>query len=264
MSKARDIASAAPAPAGVTSTELGYVDGVTSAIQTQINSKIGQSTAINPTIVDAKGDIITATADNTPARLAVGTNGQVLKADSSAATGLAWGSAAVNASYSLLNTGGTALTGASTITVSGISGMNSIMVLVNGVTCTGASETINFILNGDNGSNYTCLGSVMTYATAYAAANLARIGSFDGAAYYVMRTSTSTTSDGDAAITITGANNSGIKIISGIGAAEARTGNGAKTYISQGYYKGTSTISSVAIKASTNFTGGTIYVYGAA
>ena len=38
MSKARDIASAAPAPAGVTTTELGYVDGVTSAIQTQINT----------------------------------------------------------------------------------------------------------------------------------------------------------------------------------------------------------------------------------
>jgi hypothetical protein len=39
MSKARDIASAAPAPAGVSTTELGYVDGVTSAIQTQINQK---------------------------------------------------------------------------------------------------------------------------------------------------------------------------------------------------------------------------------
>jgi hypothetical protein len=39
MTKARDIASAAPAPAGVTSTELGYVDGVTSAIQTQLNAK---------------------------------------------------------------------------------------------------------------------------------------------------------------------------------------------------------------------------------
>jgi hypothetical protein len=39
MSKARDLASGAPAPAGVTSTELGYVDGVTSAIQTQIGTK---------------------------------------------------------------------------------------------------------------------------------------------------------------------------------------------------------------------------------
>jgi hypothetical protein len=39
MSKARDLASAAPAPEGVTSTELGYVDGVTSAIQTQVDAK---------------------------------------------------------------------------------------------------------------------------------------------------------------------------------------------------------------------------------
>jgi hypothetical protein len=39
MTKARDIASASLAPAGVTSTELGYIDGVTSAIQTQLNQK---------------------------------------------------------------------------------------------------------------------------------------------------------------------------------------------------------------------------------
>ena len=47
--------------------------------------------AIQSTIVDAKGDLIVATAADTPARLAVGTNGQVLKADSTTATGLAWG-----------------------------------------------------------------------------------------------------------------------------------------------------------------------------
>ena len=46
--------------------------------------------AIQNTIVDAKGDLIGATAADTPARLAVGTNGQVLTADSTAATGLAW------------------------------------------------------------------------------------------------------------------------------------------------------------------------------
>lgn len=42
------------------------------------------------TIFDAKGDILTATADNTPARLAVGANGKHLTANSGEATGLEW------------------------------------------------------------------------------------------------------------------------------------------------------------------------------
>ena len=42
------------------------------------------------TILDAKGDLISATAADTPARLAVGTNGQVLTADSAETTGLKW------------------------------------------------------------------------------------------------------------------------------------------------------------------------------
>jgi hypothetical protein len=46
--------------------------------------------AIQNTIVDAKGDLIAATAADTPARLAVGTNGHVLTADSTAATGIKW------------------------------------------------------------------------------------------------------------------------------------------------------------------------------
>jgi hypothetical protein len=49
------------------------------------------SNAIQNAIVDAKGDLIAATAADTPARLAVGTNGQVLTADSTAATGLKYG-----------------------------------------------------------------------------------------------------------------------------------------------------------------------------
>lgn len=41
-------------------------------------------------IVDAKGDIITATADNTPVRKAVGSNGQIIVADSTQSDGLIW------------------------------------------------------------------------------------------------------------------------------------------------------------------------------
>ena len=46
---------------------------------------------IQPTIFDAKADLLTATANDTPARLAVGTNGLVLEAASGETTGLKWG-----------------------------------------------------------------------------------------------------------------------------------------------------------------------------
>ena len=60
------------------------------------------SNAIQNAIVDAKGDLIGATAADTPARLAVGTNGQILTADSTAATGLAWATPSAAASVNLL------------------------------------------------------------------------------------------------------------------------------------------------------------------
>jgi hypothetical protein len=44
-------------------------------------------------IVDAKGDLIAATAADTPARLAVGGNNTFLRANSSASTGLEWAGA---------------------------------------------------------------------------------------------------------------------------------------------------------------------------
>jgi hypothetical protein len=47
--------------------------------------------AIQNAIVDAKGDLIAASAADTPARLAVGTNGLVLEAASGETTGLKWG-----------------------------------------------------------------------------------------------------------------------------------------------------------------------------
>jgi len=53
---------------------------------------------IQPTIFDAKADILTATAADTPARLAVGANDTVLTADSSTSTGLKWAAPAGGAS----------------------------------------------------------------------------------------------------------------------------------------------------------------------
>ena len=53
MTKARDLASGNPAPSTVSTTELGYVDGVTSAIQTQINNKLDTSTASSTYLTSA-------------------------------------------------------------------------------------------------------------------------------------------------------------------------------------------------------------------
>jgi hypothetical protein len=74
--------------------------------------------AIDPLVIlDAKGDLITATAADTPARLAVGTNGQTLVADSSTSTGLKWATAASGGGMTLIAT--TSLSGVKT-TVSSI------------------------------------------------------------------------------------------------------------------------------------------------
>ena len=63
MTKARDLANAGTALTTVSATELGYLDGVTSAVQIQINNRVpGQDgTLLNPILVSPE-ERITASA----------------------------------------------------------------------------------------------------------------------------------------------------------------------------------------------------------
>jgi hypothetical protein len=56
------------------------------AVKTEVDLKVANA------LLTTKGDIIAASAASTPARLGVGTNGQLLVADSTATNGVAWGS----------------------------------------------------------------------------------------------------------------------------------------------------------------------------
>ena len=61
------------------------------------------ATAIDKTLFDAKGDILVATAADTPGKLAVGTNGYFLKANSSTATGLEWAAVDLSAKQDVVS-----------------------------------------------------------------------------------------------------------------------------------------------------------------
>lgn len=76
-------------------TDAGDISGVTAGTGISGGGTSGTVTVTNSmaTAIDAKGDLVAGTGADAFARLAVGTNGQVLTADSTAATGLAWATA---------------------------------------------------------------------------------------------------------------------------------------------------------------------------
>jgi len=101
---------------------------------------------LSASIVDAKGDLIAATAADTVSRLAVGTNNQVLTADSTAATGLKW--ATPSSGWSLITSGTLSST---TTTVSGIStAYTDLKILFIGMVPSSAGASIYISYNNQS------------------------------------------------------------------------------------------------------------------
>ncbi len=142
MTKARDLANAGTALTTVSPTELGYLDGVTSAIQTQVDAKIAK------TLTTTTGDIIYASGADTPARLGIGSTDQVLKVTGGVP---AWATPS-SGGMTLLST--TSLTGSS-VTISSISGSyKNLRLIIKDVYTSTVADT-HLRLNADTGSNYT-------------------------------------------------------------------------------------------------------------
>jgi hypothetical protein len=111
--------------------------------------------AIQNTIVDAKGDLIAATAADTPARLAVGTNGHVLTADSTAATGLKW--AAAGGGGKILQVITTNKTDTFTTTSTSLVDITGLSVTITPTSSTSrilVMFSVNYSLEQSNGQQY--------------------------------------------------------------------------------------------------------------
>jgi hypothetical protein len=120
------------------------------------------SGGFNRELVDAKGDIIAATAADTVARVAVGANNLVLTADSAEATGLKW------AAPDPLTTKGDLFTYSTTEARIGV-GANDTVLTADSSTATGlkwatpASGGMTLISSGSIGSGFTVSSIPGTY-----------------------------------------------------------------------------------------------------
>jgi hypothetical protein len=218
------------------------------------------------TAIDAKGDLVAGTGADTFSRLAVGSNDTVLTADSTAATGLKWAAPAAGSNWSLLNSGGTTLSGTST-SVSGISAKDKIMVILEQASTSGANSSIDIRVNGSTSTIYNYVGLQLDAPGSYTPGGvLSDIRAFGNAqGIPVGKMSQSASSRVTAGLTMTGANSSGVKAFQSVGAANPFGSNDAIMYILQGWFDTSSTISSVEIVSQgTSFDAGKVYIYTSA
>jgi len=246
------------------STTLGDIEYRSSTANTNTRLGIGSSGqaltvvagapawAASPTsVLTTTGDLLYASGANTLARRAIGSTGDILTVSGGLPT---WATpSAASSNYVLLNSGGTALTGAATITVSGISGKDSILVYVDGASAD-SSNTIDIRFNSDSGSNYTSTYIGYSATSAYSLSQTTDVVKFG----QMGNTAAQTVSG---YVLMWGCNSSGLKV-----GVKATHGTGSTTNNSLSgiqTWNNSSTVSSVSVVqvGSNNFDAGRVYVY---
>lgn len=224
---------------------------------------VADAAGIPATIFDAKGDLIAATAADTAARLGVGANGTVLTADSAEATGLKWATPAGGATWTLLNSGGTAFGGAN-ITISSITN-NDLMIVIAGFSDgTGQPQGI-VRVNGSSSSIYANWGGRYFSDSSYSPNNVQ--GGFGvGTEILLLRGAANAASTGDAYLFISGCKSTtSHKVWWGAGGMD-RGGSSSQNELTAmgGWIATNSAITSLNINSRFGTPdSGTVYVYGA-
>ena len=255
-------ASAAARDAAITSPQEGQFaylkdTNVTTYYTGSAWANLDTTGMTNP--MTTTGDVIYSSSGSTPARLGIGTAGQVLQVNSGA-TAPEWATpSSVASSFSLLNSpSGTALTAAQEITVSGISGMGKIAVIITGASSASASSVITLRINGADPT--TTAGGLFKAETSYAANNQ----SFASSARFAEMSGSATSTVRGFAM-IDGCNSTGIKMFSIFGGSAAAGSNANEGVYAGGQYTTASLVTSVGVRSSVgNFDAGTIFVYGSA
>lgn len=232
-------------------TDSGDISGVTAGVGISGGGTSGTITVTNSmaTAIDAKGDLIAGTGADAFSRLGVGTNGQVLTADSAETTGLKWATAA-SGGMTLINTGGTTLSGSSTTISSIPSGYKYLYGEIVGFRPATNNTDLRAQFNGDTGSSYSWIGG--------SSFNQSSTKFTDGGC-------NSSSSNGNIQFQMPNYLASCWKF------AEVNSLNvlntGTSSFFAQNYisvWSGTSAITSITfICSSGNFTSGTVYLYGA-
>lgn len=238
----------------------GDITGVTAGVGITGGGTSGSVTITNAMAdaITTKGDLVVGTGSDTFARLAAGTNDYVLTAASGESTGLKWAAIpATTNNFTLINTGGTSLTGAATITVSGISGKNSLYIWIDEASSASASSYFQIRFNSDSGSNYRYAGLSLQNTTMVQV----RTNPSDTELEFA-RQGTSAANAVTGFVRVEGVGGTGSKPYMSSSSAGGATPGNSNIYL--GSYEGSSAISSVSIISTVgDFDSGTIYVYGA-